>query len=1463
MNRNLLFATLVLLFPLIVIWANPVCHFKHYNTEDGLPQYIVMDILQDKHGFMWFGTWDGLSRFDGYKFSNYKVRPGDAYNMKSNRIEKLYQDAFGRIWFRTYNKEIHCFDATKNIFRDVKSVNTGLDIDFKAQSIVANASGKVWLLSMQMGCVLVTDSLFNMLYFSAQNGKIPSNKVNDVFEDKERNSWVLTSNGMVVYDESLRNAKHYFSDNDSVIEQQHQSFYSAIDLDSIILFASKRGRIWKYNKKNENFKLLQTDSKSDVLSMKYLNGGRIGLTTESDGLLVYDLNTNKQIKFNKTNSVLTSHKIAKTIYFISNRYLWFSTDELGIYALDCQSMLLQRFQISITDKSILAFPPEAMVFEDVLGRVWVQPRGGGFGLFNPNTTKIDPFYNDKTQANYRFSNIVHSAFSDFQGNLWLCTRSKGLEKIVFNRNIFNYLKINSISTDDLANEVRMVLEDNDRILWVATKDGRLTLYNRERKVIGRMDKNGNVKSDAILPASIYCAFVDKKNNIWLGTRGDGIYKLRKQSDKKYHLIHYQNSQDNIYSLSDNSVYDIIQDPKGRIWIGTYGGGLNYFDDSNKTEEARFINHRNNLKNYPIENGYRVRSLAVDSNANVAVGTTSGLIMFSSNFASADMIDFKIYLRKPTLKESISNNDIHSILISRNKDMYIGTFGGGVNKVVEMDKDGFPLRFKHYTVFEGLPSDVVLSIEEDAAGMLWVSSENNLSRFNPVREEFETITEVKRFLNTGNFSEAATCRLSNQELAFGFSNGLILLNNEFNIQNRFVPQIVFTDIQLFNKRVDINTELIGGSNINILQELKLRHNQNFVSIEFAAIDYFAPENIHYAYKLEGFDKDWNYVQKQRVANYTKLPKGRYRLRVKSTNSDGVWVDNERAIWVVIEPSFWESNLALLLYFLFAAVVLYLSLRILYAFYKLKTDVAVEKKVSELKLRFFTDISHEIRTPLTLIVAPIEYLLSDAETPEKIKQHLSIVVNNTNRVLRLVNQILDLRRIQKVKLSVVHVEVLVLLNEYVIALSSMLKSKNITVDINSQNEKVWIWVDKDAFEKIVLNVLTNAIKYSYLNSKINIVVVETENEVRVEIQDYGPGISEQQQKVIFNRFSSFNKDKNNPSSGIGLSIVKELMDKHNAVVNVESRLGVGTNFSLCFKRGDAHFGSLLMSESNVESSDNNVIQLPLPVESVYENVNNLRNLEILIVEDDDELRHFISNILAPNYKVLEAKDGAVGFELAIKHLPDFIVSDIMMPNIDGIELLQKLKHEVITNHIPVILLSAKTDVETKLQGLKYGADDYLTKPFSVDYFNARIENILTQRKLLHKAITEKTIVHKLNFEYLNNICYISESDEKLIRDLYCYIEEHIENGEIIIDDLSRACSLSRTVLYRKVKAITGFSPIELVRDIRMNKAAVLLTTEDGLIKEVAYKVGIYDIRYFSRCFKEKFSATPMEYRRMNAN
>ena len=808
--------------------------------------------------------------------------------------------------------------------------------------------------------------------------------------------------------------------------------------------------------------------------------------------------------------------------------------------------------------------------------------------------------------------------------------------------------------------------------------------------------------------------------------------------------------------------------------------------------------------------------------------------------------------------------------------YILTFTGGINKVLSENLLSEHIEFKPYTTKDGLPSDLVQSMIEDKEGSLWVISENALTRFNPEKETFEYY-DKKYMQQELYFTEAAPV-LENNQLLLGTDIGILKISPEHLQKSNYAPPIVFTGFKIQGTSQDLD--------INDLEELRLKPSERNVTFQFAALDYVAPESISYAYRLKGLEEKWNEVDNSRSASYINLPPGEYELQIRSTNSDGVWMEKARILPITVLPTFWETYWAWILYVvlfvLSTATIVYIILYI----YRLRHQINIEQQLANIKLRFFTDISHELRTPLTLIASPVSEILEHETLTTNARKHLTLVHKNTERMLHLVNQILDFRKIENKKMKVLleKTDVLSLLQKVMDNFRLIAEEKNINYQLETNQEAIETWLDQDKFEKIIFNLLSNAFKYTPANKSITVIANVESSRLIVSIKDEGIGIDLQKQQTLFQRFETLVKfNILQPSSGIGLSLVKELIELHCGNIEVKSQPGVGSEFTVILPmnqkvyEGRENTEFILNDGNSVPAEKKNEIRPMVEIASMTDitpsetakEPNQISNEEdpvsILIVEDNVELRNFLSDILSESYRVLTATNGQEGLDQAREYIPDLIISDIMMPAMDGLDMVKNIKENREICHIPIILLSAKSSLDDRISGLEQGIDDYITKPFSATYLKIRIKSLLHQRKELQeiywKAWSEKlnntqetTLEEKLTPSQPQIISY----DEQFMQQVMQVMEEQMENSELTVDEFAQLLNLGRSVFYQKLKSIIGLSPVDFIREIRIKRAVQLIDSGEYNFSQVAYMTGFNDPKYFGKCFKRQMGMTPSEYK-----
>ena len=1459
MKRHIILIFFLLFF--LGVKSQPNCIFTHYSSEDGLSQNSIMSMAQDHNGILWFSTWDGINRFNGYDFKVYKARQGNKITLTNNRVDLLKVDQYNYIWIQTYDNRVYRFDQKTEKFEQVPA--EGMEEGMRCSDIEILPNGIVWLLSDTEGAIRVkTDpkdySITTRVYATRGHGGNAA-RIYHVFCDSHNQEWVLTNNGLLKIVDDKEEPVSYFANVKPGKDESVQAFHSYCSFGDELYFGSDKGRVWCYSLKDEVFHLWELPVKDRVVAMNEIKGVGLLITTAHDGLMLYDPATKECKIYDKSNCPEFPSDAFHSVYVDSKQEAWFEMTEWGkVCHFNPFTGAFKQEKMQVEPRGADRSWPNFHICEDLNGNLWVHPQGGGLSWYDREHNKLLPFYNDPNSPDWRFSNKLHSMLSDKQGNLWLCTHSKGLEKITFLGGQFHIYPRSGRGYDLNSNTVRALFEDSEHRVWLGKRDGRIEIYTHDFEYLGFLTESGAIaKTGKPLLGVAYHIMQDSHGNIWIATKGDGVV-LAEKAGGQFKITRFEYDEDDIYSLSHNSVYWLHEDHHGRIWAATFGGGLNYIQ---KTPEGKytFINYRNNLKGFPYDRCYRVRHITSDNKGNIWVGSSDGALCFKEDFKDPESIDFHLYARIPNDMNCLSNNNVYRIVTTSQGDVYLATFGGGLNQLVSMDDHGEAV-FKSYTRNDGLPSDILLSVEEDNSGNLWMSTENGLSKFIPFQQRFENYNE-RDFGDKIRFEEGTSLHLSSNTILLGTSSGVLYFDPENIKKSNYVPPIILGSLKVSNQEVipGVTGSLLEQS-LNNTKHLVLSHKENIVTLSFAALDMVYPENVRYAYRLEGFDKTWNYIDKQRTATYTNLPKGEYVFKVRSTNSDGVWVENERSLKITVQPSFWETPIAMVLYVLLFLCILFVGVYILFTIYRLKHEVSVEQQVSDIKLRFFTNISHELRTPLTLIAGPVEYVLQNKNLPDDAREQLRVVERNTDRMLRLVNQILDFRKIQKnkMKLRIEQIDIVPFVRHIMDNFESLAEEHHIDFVFESEMPSLKLWVDADKLEKIVFNLLSNAFKYTPQGKMITLFIHENEHNVAIGVQDQGIGISESKKASLFVRFETL-LDKNlfnQQSSGIGLSLVKELVELHQATIRVDSKEGEGSCFTVEFLKGRDHY------TENVEFIISDSVEVK--PEEVGENAPEQEertgeSKTMLLVEDNLELRFFLRSIFISDFNVIEATNGAEGLDKASKFVPDIIISDIMMPEKDGISMTQDLRANMVTSHIPVVLLTAKTDMDSKLKGMELGVEDYITKPFSATYLKARVENILAQRVKLQQLYCENLMnIQPVPEEEQQSQPEMSSHDRKFMEKLTELMEKNMDNGDLIVDDLVKELAVSRSVFFKKLKTLTGLAPIEFIKEMRVKRAAQLIESGDFNMTQISYMVGINDPRYFSKCFKQRFGMTPTEYK-----
>lgn len=1456
----------------IAVFAQPPHVFTQYTAEDGLEQRMIRRIMQDSKGFLWLATWDGLYRFDGQTFRNYKSHKAGQFPLFiGNRINTIKEDAYGCIWLLDYNKRISRLNPL------TEQITVVSNEDLLVSDFFVQANGHVWLVTENKGLLLAQtnaqDLSLHLRDVSKELNISASERINAVKLDREGNEWILTNTGIY----------HYTSNKGFLIKASSKHrFYDMLETESGLFFTSDNGRIRQYNKERRQLDTIQLPTASRISVLRLIDKETLLCGTQNDGFFVMSVANQQWKHYTKKRFGEMPDNRVRNAYVDKHGEVWIEQEHVGITHFEPRTDKITHFILPDKNgKPISNGHHYQLVVEDSRGNLYIHPNGGGFAWYDRESKQLVPFYNRQLLDGWGDLDVITDVCLDKQDNVWISSFANGLEKITLKNKQFSLYAPPQWQKGQVNS--RAIFIDRDKRLWVGFQNMGVGVYDRNREFLGYLQSNGTLSSaESGMQVNAYSITQDHEGTIWIGTKGNGVIaaKAGSRSDT-FALTHFSYNRSDVYTLSANDIWHIYEDKERRLWITTWDGGINYLEKDTQGS-YRFINYRNKLKQYPIRSCAKARCITSDGEGRLWVATSDGLLVFDEKFGDPSQIRFNRITHIPGDMGSLNNNDITYVHLSARNELYVATFGGGLHKLISYKNE--KAVFKSYTDKEGLLSNIVLSILDDADDNLWLSMMEGVSKFSPLNEHFENFS-VKEFPLSIRFNDGNGCYSdADQKILFNTTQGVLCFNPAAVHKSTFTPSIVFTRLQLGNQVVLPNDSTgILELNLDATPQLVLTHRQNSFSISFAALDLNDPHNILYEYRLKGFESIWHKAGNTDYANYTNIPKGDYVLEVRSTNSDRVWVDNTRSLPIRILPSFWESPWGICLYTVLGILVA----AAIFIYFRLRQKIRMEHQLSELRLQFFTNVSHELRTPLTLITGPVKNVLERDDLAPEIRNQLRVVDRNTNRMTNLINQILDFRKIQerKVQLSVQAITLVPFIRQLMECFNLLAEEHQIDFTLESNAPDIIVWADSDQLEKILFNLLSNAFKYTPNGKPVKIVLAEGEHEVRIEITDEGSGIPENKLKRLFERFESalVSQYMNQASTGLGLSLVKELMDMHKGSVSVQSRTGEGTSFVLHFRKGKAHFDAgteFIRSNGNVPEIYDWKEELPLLTHEYEEEPHVERDTadsenfgKVLIVEDNQELRYFLKTALQGVFsQIIEAADGAEGLEKAKDCLPDLIISDIMMPGKDGIELLRSLREDITISHIPVILLTAKSAIESRIQGIELGAEDYVTKPFSIAYLKVSVANILERRKRLqtyYRSWPLPTLLEETSQEPTVSVAAMLEEEQQALADtittndqlfmkrLIDSIYKNLDNGNLKIEELTREVGVSRVIFYNKVKNLTGLSPVEFLKEVRLKQAAQLMQS-DLNISQIAYQVGFNDVHYFSKCFRQQFGVTPTAYK-----
>lgn len=1254
----------------------------------------------------------------------------------------------------------------------------------------------------------------------------------------------------------------------------------------INLFSDQHKNLWvgtdrglnRYNEKNDNFERI--NSKPNGISSNVINcitgdkKGNVWIGTLNGLNLLFDGDTSKIKTFFVNQSANRLYHNIRAVKQDHEGNIWVGTSN---------GLLKMTFKNGTYQTEIFKYEGKAGdisenyitgIIEDRQQKLWVSTQDNGLNLFIPSS-KTFKVFKHSGEKNSLVNNTIRTMVLDDAGKLWIGTLD-GISVMDTRQFTFTNLQYDPSDKKSLSqNSVHRLYKDQNGSIWAGTYFGGVNINYPYTTAFNIYSTNKNASSVSNNAISTFAE--DEHQNLWIGTEGGGLNYFNRLTNK--FTVFKNDGHSN--SIKSNLIKKIILDKKGKLWIGTHSGGLNFYDSKKGTfgsfdfsarqedvpDEVTAVAEDRNGRLYAAtqRNGIkisnpektkfysfalpadfpdagRVKSMLITDR--VYFGTTNGLCIYN-----IDKNEF--YTLKDAKTRKVLEYYVNGIAETRNKEIYICTNNQGLIRYNQKTN-----KIIVYTVKNGLPNDNVLGVLEDDKDNLWISTANGLSMFNPKNKTFKNYT-VADGLPGNEFNANAFFKNSSGEMFFGGYNGFIGFYPDRIQTNIKAASLVITGVKVDNQTIKINAEDgILDQHIGLKDKLVFASNQNTFSLSFALLNFIKPEKNRYAYKLEGFEKNWNEVSIP-TASYTNLPPGSYTFMVKGLNNDGISGANIRKISIVVKPPFYRSWWAYLIYFCALAAIAIVFVRYLL----IRAVLKKEKEINEHKLEFFTNISHEIRTPLTLIVGPLDKLIENAKDDPALNRDLQPIKNNADRLMNLVTELLDFRKAESGKM-ILHVsqgDVVKFCREIFLAFQNMAISKNIGYTFESDEPEILLYFDKVQMEKVLFNLLSNAFKFTPLNGKIGLKIFKEHQNVNIQISDNGKGIALENQANLFTNFYQANSTST-IGTGLGLSLSKSIVELHhgeisfNSIPKTDHNVG-NTCFTVSLKTGKDHFSAEDFISDDVYADEPANYNLPISAYQPEENTIALPIAEadkksILLVEDNEDVRTFIKNALNQKYNIYERENGATGLAYALELVPDLIISDVMMPVMDGLEMCRKLKTDQNTSHIPVVLLTARSAYVHQINGFENGADAYIMKPFNLKILELNIQNLLAARETIRQKFAQVITLEPKNL-------VINTTEQNFLNKIIQVIEARIADPDFDVPSLATEIGMSQPVLYKKIRALTDLSVNDFIKSLRIKRAAQLLKQGSGNIAEIAYAVGFSDRKYFSSEFKKHFGKTPSEF------
>lgn len=1360
---------------------------QNISTDNGLADNNIHCIIQDSYGFMWFGSEEGLHRYDGYSIEVFRHDANDPNTISANVVRALYEDAFERLWIGTDGGGLSIFDLkTEQFIQLTPQKNTELT-------------------SMDIFC-----------FASSQ----------------DNNLWVGTKNGLNRIKISADNQKpiksvtHYLHNPDDQKSLAYPHVYSVLE--------DQNGTLWAG-------------------------------TTEG-GLSRLDAGTDQFINYladGKRGSI--SSRAIMSIYEDRKGRLWFGTWAHGLNLYNKQDNSFTTFLHNAKDTTTISHDNVYALCEDKDGNLWAGTYDGGLNRLidgkTPETFKFKQLKERRTALKSLFKNKVKVIYSDNQGNLWAGTLGGGVIQISQNQDNFIHLVNRNQQFDkNEINRINDISQLNHDELLLATQSGLFQLQiNQKGFASYEALLADSTKTPNLYKKNITAVHIDAEGHFWVGTVNEGLMHFILEDNELISFKQYTMYKPLKHKINGNRVLDIIERDE-QVWVFT-NNGINIYDD---TQQRFIFEKKDGSRLFPLPE--IVISHHIDKQNRLWVGTEfEGLFCFSIDGETSGG-SLLHHFNRDSKPISLADRQVLSIAEAGNGDLWVGTAKG--LHIINIEK-GTNLVFKEK---DGLPSSAVSQIYKGSSDIVWLGTLQGMARFN---HESGVITPY--FMSGGfasnYFVPGKIGEVKGNMVTMPTRDGLWAFYPDSVQHNPHNAKPVLRKISLAGQEVkpnkEINNRVILKQSTALTKDIVLRHDENVIQLEFASLSFFEQEKNNFMYRLEGLEDDWNLVDaNHRSVVYSNLSPGTYIFRLKASNNDGEWNPDETVLKITIRPPVYKTWYAYLGYLILLLAGLLLTQRFIVIRVKererLKRDKIEREKESlmhQMKIRFFTNISHEFRTPLTLIAGPLQEMLDhDSTLSSATKSQLKLMKNNTDRLLRLINQLMDFRKVTQgnMHLSIRQRNITSFIRRIAESFQGIADQKRIHFDSSIDSKPLMVWFDSEKLETIIFNLLSNAFKYTPSGGKVTIELVpQKAKHLQIIVSDTGAGVPDVDKPKIFDRFyqSEQNQNIGGAGTGVGLSLVKELIEMHHSTIDLEDNTPSGTTFTidLCVDKDKFSADELIEDQNNQVtdfSAEDITTEIAQPI--VTESGDKPK---VLVVEDQNDLRSHLANILQIHYRVDEAENGVEGLEKASSSLPDIIITDVMMPEMDGFTFCDKLRKNVITSHIPVIMLTALDNVDSKREGLETGADAYIVKPFDKQLLVSQIQNLLNSRQLLKVRFKEQ-------WDFVEEIATTS-TDQQFVNRAIQTVEENMSDASFNVSELVKKMNVSRTLLHMKLRELTGQSTSEFIRTIRLKQAAKLLKQGDLNVSEVTYQVGFNDPKYFSKSFKSLFGVTPTLFQKGDAS